>query len=147
MYPSLIRVRLCLETIYLFSIQFILNKFSSSHFMTFKFFVKISSLESLATYHLKNRKNIPTISEFDETFLGHWISQDESSGSIYFVIQDIKNFLSFPEPIWQILLFFLFFFHFFLKITKFPKFYKTNELNKPLKMQCNFHNSSIKKSH
>ena len=53
--------------------QFILNELSSSHFPTSEIFVKILSLESLTTYHPKNRKNIPTISEFDETFLGHWI--------------------------------------------------------------------------
>ena len=59
------------KTIYLFSIQFILNELSSSHFLTSEIFLKISSLESLMTYHPENRKNIPTISEFDETFLGH----------------------------------------------------------------------------
>ena len=52
-----IRVRFCPETIYLFSIHFILNELSPSHFLTFEIFVKISSLESLATYHSENRKN------------------------------------------------------------------------------------------
>ena len=67
----LVRVRFCPETIYLFSVHFILNELSSSHFLTFEIFVKISSLKSMATYHPENRKNIPTVSEFDETFLGH----------------------------------------------------------------------------
>ena len=67
----LIRVRFCPEKIYLFSVQFILNELSSSHFPTSKIFVKISSLKSLATYHAENNKNIPNVSEFDETFLGH----------------------------------------------------------------------------
>ena len=71
MCPSLIRVRFCPEALYFFSVQFILTELSSSHFLTFKIFVKISSLESLATYHLENRKNILIVSEFDETFLGH----------------------------------------------------------------------------
>ena len=67
----LIQVRFYPETIYLFSVHFILNELSSSHFLTFEIFVKISSLKSLATYHPKNRKNILFVSEFDETFLGH----------------------------------------------------------------------------
>ena len=69
--PSLIRFRFCLETIYFFSVQFILNELSSNHFLTSEIFIKISSLKSLVTYHLENCKNIPTISEFDETFLHH----------------------------------------------------------------------------
>ena len=56
-YPSLIRVCLCPETIYLFSVQFILNELSSSHFLTFEIFIKISSLESLATSHPELVKN------------------------------------------------------------------------------------------
>ena len=71
MCPSLIRVRFCPETIYFFLVQFILNELSSSHFLTSEIFIKILSLESLVTYHLKNRKNIPTVSKFNETFLGH----------------------------------------------------------------------------
>ena len=71
MCPSLILIRFYPKIIYLFSIQFILNELNSSHFLTSEIFVKISSLKSLATYHLENRKNIPTVSEFDETFLGH----------------------------------------------------------------------------
>ena len=71
MCPSLIRVRFYPETIYLFSVQFILNELSSSNFLTSEIFVKISSLESLATYHPENRKNIPNVLEFDETFLGY----------------------------------------------------------------------------
>ena len=67
----LIRVRFCPKTIYLFSVHFILNELSLNHFPTFEIFIKISSLKSLATYHLENRKNILTVSEFDETFLGH----------------------------------------------------------------------------
>ena len=54
-----------------FSVQFILNEFSSNHFLTFKIFVKISSLKSLATYHPENCKNILIVSELNETFLGH----------------------------------------------------------------------------
>ena len=99
MCPSLIQVCFYLETIYFFSIQFILNELSSSHFLTSEIFVKISSLESLATYHSENRKNIPTISEFDKTFLGQWILQDKSNGSVHFVIQDLENFLGFLEPL------------------------------------------------
>ena len=68
---SLIRVHLCPETIYLFSIQFILNKFSLSHFPTSEIFIKISFLESLTTYYLETCKTIPIVSEFDEIFLGH----------------------------------------------------------------------------
>ena len=57
MCPSLIRVCYCPTKIYLFSVQFILNKLSLSHFLTSEIFIKISSLESLATYHPENRKN------------------------------------------------------------------------------------------
>ena len=55
MCPSLIQVRFCPETIYLFLVQFILNELSSNHFLTSEIFVKIS-LESLTTYHPENRK-------------------------------------------------------------------------------------------
>ena len=41
---------------YLFSVQFILNEVISSHFLISEIFVKISFLESLATYHLESRK-------------------------------------------------------------------------------------------
>ena len=75
MCPYLIRVRFYPETIYLFSVQFILNEISSSHFLTFKIFVKILSMELLETYHLENSKNISIVSEFDETF-------GESNGAI-----------------------------------------------------------------
>ena len=44
------------KTIYLFSIQFILNELSPSHFLTFEIFVKISSLKSLTAYHPENCK-------------------------------------------------------------------------------------------
>ena len=54
--PSLIRVRFYPKTIYLFSVQFILNELSSSHFPTFEILVKISSLKSLVTYHPETRK-------------------------------------------------------------------------------------------
>ena len=56
---------------FFFLVQFILNEHSSSHFLTSEIFVKISSRKSLATYHPENRKKIPTISEFDQTFFGH----------------------------------------------------------------------------
>ena len=69
--PYLIWVRFCPETIYFFSVQFILNELNSNNFLTSDIFVKISSLESLATYHPENHKNILTVSKFDETFLGH----------------------------------------------------------------------------
>ena len=59
---------------FFFSVQFILNELSLSHFLNFDILIKISSIESLVTYQIENRKNIPTVSEFDETFLGHWIS-------------------------------------------------------------------------
>ena len=71
MCPSLIQVCFFSETIYFFSVQFILNQLSPNHFLTFEVFVRTSSLDSLVTYQLENRKNIPTVSEFDETFLGH----------------------------------------------------------------------------
>ena len=48
--------RFYLETIYFFSIHFILNELSPSHFPTFKIFVKISSLKSLTAYDPENRK-------------------------------------------------------------------------------------------
>ena len=54
-----------------FQFNFFLNELSSSHFLTFEIFVKISSLKSLATYHPENRKNILLVLEFDETFLGN----------------------------------------------------------------------------
>ena len=65
------RVSFYSETIYFFSVQFILNELSSSHFLTSNIFIKILSLNSLMAYHLENRKNIMFVSEFDETFLGH----------------------------------------------------------------------------
>ena len=48
--PYLMQVRFYLETIYFFSVQFSLNELSSSHFPTSAIFVKMSFLESLATY-------------------------------------------------------------------------------------------------
>ena len=51
-----IRARFYSETIYFFLVHFILNELSSSHFLTSKIFVKISSLKSLATYHPENCK-------------------------------------------------------------------------------------------
>ena len=68
---SLIQVHFYSRTIYFFVIKFILNELTSSHFLTSEFFIKISFLESLTTYHPENRKNIMIFSEFDETFLGH----------------------------------------------------------------------------
>ena len=56
MCPSLIQVRFYPEKNYFFSVQFILNELNSSHFLTSKIFVKISSLESLTTYHPENHK-------------------------------------------------------------------------------------------
>ena len=41
---------------YLFSVHFILNERSLSHFPNFEIFVKISSLKSLMAYHPENRK-------------------------------------------------------------------------------------------
>ena len=87
--PSLIRGPfLPQNNLFIFN-SIILNKLSSNNFLTSEIFVKISSLESLATYHPKNRKNIPTISEFDETSLGHYISRDEFNGIVCFVIRDL----------------------------------------------------------
>ena len=71
MCPSLIRVRFYPETIYLLLVQFILHELSSIHFMTSEIFVKISSLELLATYHSETRKKIPIVSEFNEISLSH----------------------------------------------------------------------------
>ena len=51
-----IRVRFCTKTIYIFLVHFILNELNSSHFLTSKIFVKISSLKSMTTYHPENRK-------------------------------------------------------------------------------------------
>ena len=62
MCPSLIWVRFCPETIYLFSVQFILHELSSSHLLTSEIFVKITPLESLVTFHLETRKKILIIS-------------------------------------------------------------------------------------
>ena len=56
MCPSHIWVHFYLETIYFFSVQFILNELSSSHFLTSEIFIKISSLESLTTYYPENHK-------------------------------------------------------------------------------------------
>ena len=92
MCPSLIWICFYFKIIYLFSVQSILNELSLNHFLTFEIFIKISSLELLATYHLENRKNIPTISEFDETFLGQWILSDKSNGAVCFVIRDLEFF-------------------------------------------------------
>ena len=50
------RVRFCPETIYFFSVYFILNELSLSHFLTSEIFVQIPSLKSLTTYHSENRK-------------------------------------------------------------------------------------------
>ena len=46
------------------------------------------------TYHPENHKNILIVSELDETFLGHWISQEKFNGIVCFVIRDLENFLS-----------------------------------------------------
>ena len=55
--PLRSQVCFCPETINFFSVQFILNELSSNHFLTFEIFVKILSLESLATHYPENRKN------------------------------------------------------------------------------------------
>ena len=86
MCPSLIQVCFLPEIIYFFLVHFILNELSSSHFLTSQISVKISSLESLTTYHPENRKNIPIISKFDEAFLGHYILQDKVNGAVRFII-------------------------------------------------------------
>ena len=121
MCPSHIWICFYPEIIYFFLVQFILNELSSSHFPISEIFVKISSLESLTTYHPENRKNIPTISEFDETFLGHWISRDESNDSVRLVIRHLENFLGFPEPLWQFIIIIIIIP--VLKISNFPGFY------------------------
>ena len=99
MCPSLIRVRFYPEIIYFFLVQFILKELSLSHFLISKIFVQISSLESLTTYQPETHKNIPTVSEFDETFMGDWILRDESKGTVRFVIRNLENFLGFLEPL------------------------------------------------
>ena len=67
----LIQVHFFPKKNYLFSLHFILNELNLSHFLTSKIFVKISSLKSLTAYHPKNRKNIPLVLKFNETFLRH----------------------------------------------------------------------------
>ena len=52
----LIQIRFYPEKFYFFSVQFISNKLSSSHFLTSEIFVKISSLKLLATYYPENCK-------------------------------------------------------------------------------------------
>ena len=82
------RVHFYSKTIYFFSVQFILNERSSSHFMSSEIFVKISSLKSLMAYHLENRKNIPLVSEFDELF---WVTRFlETNFTVQFVLS-FKN--------------------------------------------------------
>ena len=49
-------VHLCPETIYFFSVQFILNELNSSYFLTPEILVKISSMESLGTHYSETRK-------------------------------------------------------------------------------------------
>ena len=66
-----IRFRFYPEIIYFFSVHFILNELNPNHFLTSEIFLKILSLKSLTTYHPENRKNIPLVLEFDETFLSH----------------------------------------------------------------------------
>ena len=44
------------ENIYFFSVHFILNELSPSHFLTSDIFVKISSMQSLTAHHPENRK-------------------------------------------------------------------------------------------
>ena len=90
--PLQFRVRFYPKTINFFSPQFILNELSLSNFLTSEIFVKISSLESL---------KILTVLEFDETFLTHYISRDESNDTVRFIIRDIENFLNFPKSIHQ----------------------------------------------
>ena len=51
-----IRIRFYPKTIYFFSVHFILNELSPSHFLTSEIFVKISSLKSLTIYHPENCK-------------------------------------------------------------------------------------------
>ena len=69
-----------------FLIKFILNELSSTNFLTSEIFVKISSLKSLMTHHPENSKKNSTVLEFDENFMGHQISRDESNGAVCFVI-------------------------------------------------------------
>ena len=48
------RIRFYPEIIYFFSVHFILNELSPSHFLTSEIFIKISYLKSLAIYHPEN---------------------------------------------------------------------------------------------
>ena len=93
--PSLIQVHFCPETIYLFLVQFILNELSLSHFLTSEIFIKISSLTSLATYYPKNSDCLI----IRRNFSGSLDFARRIYGAIHFVIQDLENFLGFPEPL------------------------------------------------
>ena len=73
-----IRVRFYPENFYFFSIHFILNELSPSHFMTSEIFVKISSLKSLATYHPKNRKIFQRSQNLTKLF---WITRFRETNS------------------------------------------------------------------
>ena len=101
---------------------FILNELGSSHFLTFKIFIKISSLESLATYHSETRKKISIVSEFDKIYLGHYISRDKFNGVVRFIIRDLENFLGFHKPFYQFIIIIIILLS-FLKISNFFGFY------------------------
>ena len=56
--------------IYFFSIHFILNELSSSHFLDFRDFRKKLVLEVIDNLSPRKSEKFPLVSEFDETFLG-----------------------------------------------------------------------------
>ena len=115
MCPSLIRVCFFLEIIYFFSIQFILNELSSSHFPTFEIFVKKSRPWSHWRLITQKIVKIFRLSHNSTKLFWHWISRDESNGTVRFVIRDLENFLGFPKPLWQFII---------IKISNFPRLYK-----------------------
>ena len=109
--PSLIRVRFYPEIIYFFSVQFILNELNLNNFLTSEIFVKISSLESLATYHPENRKKFRLSQNWTKIF--RVTRRDEFNGAVRFVILDIENFLGFPEPLCKFIIIIIIIFPFF----------------------------------
>ena len=84
-----IRVRFCPKIFYFFSVHFILNELSPSHFLTSEIFIKISSLKSLVIYHPEIRKifrlsqNLMKLFRITRFYKTNLTAQSISSSEIY----------------------------------------------------------------
>ena len=107
-------------------VQFILNEINSSHILTSDIFVKILSLESLATYHPENRKNSDCLG-IRRNFSGLLDFARQIQRHSLFRHSRSREFSRLPLTILEILLFLSFFPGFTTPITKVLSIYPRKE--------------------